>query len=42
MAPAITLTMIVKTNSSTPIPISAARWSPKASPNSFAITAGML
>ena len=39
---AMTLMMIVKTNKSTPIPISAARNSPEASPNSFAITAGML
>ena len=37
-----TLMMIVKTNRSTPRPISAARNSPEASPNWFAMTAGML
>ena len=35
------LMMIVRTNRSTPRPISAARNSPEASPNSFAMTAGM-
>ena len=39
---AMTLMMIVKTNKSTPIPISAARNSPEASPNWFAMTAGMV
>ena len=39
---AMTLMMIVKTNRSTPIPISAARNTPVASPNWFAMTAGML
>jgi len=34
--------MIVKTNKSTPMPISPARNVPVASPNWFAITAGML
>ena len=41
-ARATTLTMIVKANSSTPSPISAARNTPVASPNWFAMTAGML
>src|SRR5262249_43133887 len=41
-ARAITLTMMVKTNSSTPRPISPARNTPVASPNSLAMTAGML
>ena len=35
---AMTLMMIVMTNSSTPSPISAARYTPVASPNSFAMT----
>ena len=39
---AMTLMMIVKTNRSTPSPISAARNTPEASPNWFAMTAGML
>ena len=39
---AMTLMMIVKANRSTPIPISAARNTPEASPNWFAMTAGML
>ena len=39
---AMTLMMIVKTNRSTPIPISAARNTPEASPNWFAMTEGML
>ena len=41
-ARAMTLMMIVKTNSSTPSPISPARCTPVASPNWFAMTAGML
>ena len=39
---AMTLMMIVKANRSTPIPISAARSRPVASPNWFAMTAAML
>ena len=39
---AMMLMMIVMTNSSTPSPISAARNTPVASPNSFAMTEGML
>ena len=39
---AMTLMMMVKTNNSTPSPISADRNTPVASPNSFAMTAGML
>ena len=39
---AMMLMTIVKTNKSTPSPISAARNSPVASPNSFAMTDGML
>ena len=39
---AMTLTMIVNANRSTPSPISAARNTPVASPNWFAMTAGML
>ena len=39
---AMTLMMIVKTNRSTPIPISPARNTPVASPNWFAMTEGML
>ena len=39
---AMTLMMIVKANRSTPIPIRAARNTPVASPNWFAITAAML
>ena len=38
---AMTLMMIVRTNRSTPSPISAARNTPVASPNSFAMTEGM-
>src|SRR6202012_3273446 len=38
---AMTLMMMVRANSSTPSPISAARNSPEASPNWFAMTAGM-
>ena len=39
---AMMLMMIVNANSRTPIPMSADRNSPEASPNSFAMTAGML
>src|SRR4029077_19405632 len=39
---ASTLMMIVMTNRSTPMPISAARNSPEASPNRFAMPAGRL
>ena len=39
---AMTLMMIVKANSRTPMPMSAARNTPEASPNWFAMTAGML
>ena len=42
IARATTLMMMVKTNRSTPIPISAARNTPEASPNWFAMTAAML
>src|SRR5262249_36334419 len=41
IARAMTLMMIVNANSSTPSPISAARNTPEASPNWFAMTAGM-
>src|SRR5262249_57810841 len=41
IARAMTLMMIVNANSSTPSPISAARNVPEASPNWFAMTAGM-
>ncbi len=42
IARAMTLMMIVKANRSTPSPISAERNTPVASPNSFAMTEGML
>ena len=42
IARAMMLMMIVKANRRTPIPMSAARNTPVASPNSFAMTEGML